>query len=124
MNATEQGIAAAGNLLGDDQPFAPVPYFWTDQYDTRIQAYGIFPPDADIQVISGDPAERQFAVAYGRHGTVTGVLGWNAPPRELRTLRQLAVGGVPWTALNDPAMRGDRRLPLVAGAVSSERKVS
>ncbi len=35
MNATEQAIAVAGNLLGDDQPFAPVPYFWTDQYDTK-----------------------------------------------------------------------------------------
>jgi hypothetical protein len=80
-----------------------VPYFWTDQYDARIQAYGIFPPDADIQLVSGDLAERRFTAAYGRHGTVTGVLGWNAPPRELRALRPLAVGGVPWKALTDPA---------------------
>jgi NADPH-dependent 2,4-dienoyl-CoA reductase/sulfur reductase-like enzyme len=106
MNATEQAIAVAGNLLGDDQPFAPVPYFWTDQYDTRIQAYGIFPPDAEIRLISGDRARHQFTAAYGLHDTVTGVLGWNAPPRELRALRSLAVGGVPWTALTDPASAG------------------
>lgn len=37
-NATEQAIAAAGNLLGEATPFSPVPYFWTDQDDTRIQA--------------------------------------------------------------------------------------
>jgi hypothetical protein len=103
MNATEQAIAAAGNLLGDDRPFTPVPYFWTDQYDTKIQAYGIFPPGADIQVLSGDPAERRFTAAYGRHGLVTGVLSWNAPPREIRDLRRLAVGGVPWTDLTAPA---------------------
>jgi 3-phenylpropionate/trans-cinnamate dioxygenase ferredoxin reductase component len=36
MNATEQAIVAAGNLLGDDRPFAPVPFFWTDQYDAKI----------------------------------------------------------------------------------------
>jgi NADPH-dependent 2,4-dienoyl-CoA reductase/sulfur reductase-like enzyme len=103
MNAAEQAIAAAGNLLGDDKPFAPVPYFWTDQYDAKIQAYGIFPAGADIKFLSGDPAERRFTAAYGRHGTVTGVLGWNAPPRELRTLRRLAAGGVPWSALTAPA---------------------
>jgi 3-phenylpropionate/trans-cinnamate dioxygenase ferredoxin reductase component len=99
MNATEQGIAVAGNLLGDRRPFAPVPYFWTDQYDTKIQAYGIFPPDADFQVISGSLASRRFAAAYGRRGTVTGILGWNASPREIRALRTLAMGQTPWTSL-------------------------
>jgi hypothetical protein len=99
VNATEQGIAVAGNLLGDDKPFAPVPYFWTDQYDTKIQAYGTFPPDAEFQLLSGDPGERRFVVAYGQHGTVTGVLGWNAVPRELRALRRLVVDGTVWTAL-------------------------
>jgi NADPH-dependent 2,4-dienoyl-CoA reductase/sulfur reductase-like enzyme len=99
MNATEQGIAVAGNLLGDDKPFAPVPYFWTDQYDTKIQAYGTFPPDAEFQLLSGDPSERRFVAAYGQHGTATGVLGWNASPRELRALRRLIVDHTTWTAL-------------------------
>ncbi len=102
MNATEQGIAAAGNLLGDDQPFAPVPYFWTDQYDTKIQAYGIFPPDAEFQITSGDPGDHRFTAAYGHHGTVVGVLGWNAP-RELRALRRLVAGRAPWTAVTAPS---------------------
>jgi 3-phenylpropionate/trans-cinnamate dioxygenase ferredoxin reductase component len=124
MNATEQAIAVAGNLLGDDKPFAPVPYFWSDQYDTKIQAHGVLPADADIEFISGSPAEGRFTAAYGRGGAVTGVLGWNAPPRELRALRELAVGSVPWAALTDPAMRDDRRLPSMTGAVPSERKAS
>jgi NADPH-dependent 2,4-dienoyl-CoA reductase/sulfur reductase-like enzyme len=99
MNATEQGIAVAGNLLGDDKPFAPVPYFWTDQYDTKIQAYGTFPPDAEFQLLFGDPGGHRFVAAYGQHGTATGVLGWNASPRELRALRRLVVDHTPWTAL-------------------------
>jgi NADPH-dependent 2,4-dienoyl-CoA reductase/sulfur reductase-like enzyme len=97
MNATEQAIAAAGNLLGDTTPFAPVPYFWTDQYDTRIQAYGIFPPDAEMRIVHGHTSDGHFATAYGHHGRVVGVLGWNAP-RQVRTLRRLVVDRAPWTA--------------------------
>ncbi|MFJ3310967.1 NAD(P)/FAD-dependent oxidoreductase [Streptomyces sp. NPDC086549] len=96
MNATEQAMAVAGNLLGDATPFAPVPYFWTDQYDTRIQAYGIFPPDADMRIVYGDTSDGHFAATYGHHGRVVGVLGWNAP-RQVRTLRRLVVDRAPWT---------------------------
>ncbi|HEX6518580.1 MAG TPA: FAD-dependent oxidoreductase [Streptosporangiaceae bacterium] len=99
MNATEQGITVAGNLLGDDKAFASVPFFWTDQYDAKIQAYGIFPADAEVHIISGDPNDRKFAAAYGRDGRVTGVLTWNSSPRELRTLRQLVVDRTDWTAV-------------------------
>ena len=95
LNASEQAIAAAGNLLGDQRPFAPVPYFWTDQYDTKIQAHGIFPLDADIQILDGHPDERRFVAAYGHNGTVVGVLGWNSP-RELRARRQLVVDHAAW----------------------------
>jgi NADPH-dependent 2,4-dienoyl-CoA reductase/sulfur reductase-like enzyme len=95
LNATEQGMAVAANLLGADQTFAPVPYFWSDQYDARIQAYGIFPPDADVAVLHGDVVSRRFVAAYGQSGRVVGVLGWNCP-RELRRFRQLVVDHAPW----------------------------
>jgi NADPH-dependent 2,4-dienoyl-CoA reductase/sulfur reductase-like enzyme len=98
MNATEQAMAVAGNLLGADRPFAPVPYFWTDQYDARIQAYGIFPADADITVLHGQLASRKFVAGYGHQGKTVGVLGWNSP-RELRQLRQLVVDRTPWPPL-------------------------
>lgn len=109
MNATEQGMAVAGNLLGDDQPFGPVPFFWTDQYDTKIQAYGLFPPDADYRIVSGDPSERRFLAAFGHHDIVTGVLGWNSAPRELRALRQSVVDRAPWATV-------DLALPPTAAA--------
>jgi 3-phenylpropionate/trans-cinnamate dioxygenase ferredoxin reductase component len=95
MNATEQAMAVAGNMLGAARQFAPVPYFWTDQYDARIQAYGIFPADAEIAVLHGQLTSRTFVVGYGHQGKVVGVLGWNSP-RELRTLRSLVVDRAPW----------------------------
>jgi NADPH-dependent 2,4-dienoyl-CoA reductase/sulfur reductase-like enzyme len=76
-NATEQGIAAATNLLGADSPFSPTPYFWSDQYDARIQAFGTFPPDCHTQIAAGDPDEGRFIVHYIRDNNVMGVLGWN-----------------------------------------------
>ncbi|MEV7956798.1 FAD/NAD(P)-binding oxidoreductase [Streptomyces sp. NPDC088141] len=122
MNATEQAMAAASNLLGDAKPFAPVPYFWTDQYDTRIQAYGIFPPAADVRIVHGDPADGYFAAAYGRRGRVVGVLGWNTP-RQLRTLRRFVVERASWTAFPaTPAPHhGRRRLPPNGHGLSRPR---
>ena len=95
-------MAVAGNLLGDDVPFAPVPYFWTDQYDARIQAYGIFPEGAEIQIVHGQPDAGRFVAAYGQHGTIVGILSWNSP-RQLRKLRQLVVEHAPWPATRFPA---------------------
>ncbi|HEV7525101.1 MAG TPA: FAD/NAD(P)-binding oxidoreductase, partial [Acidimicrobiia bacterium] len=40
-NATEQGVHAARRLLGHDEPFAPVPFVWSDQYDRKIQTVGV-----------------------------------------------------------------------------------
>lgn len=88
MNATEQGMAVARNLLGAQAPFAPVPYFWTDQFDARIQAYGVFPAGAEMVVAHGRVAERKFVAHYLADGRVVGVLGWNMA-RQLRMDRQL-----------------------------------
>jgi hypothetical protein len=87
-------MAVAGNLLGKDRPFAPVLYFWSDQYDARIQAYGTFPAGAEMTVLHGDLAGRKFVGAYRQHGKVVGVLGWNSP-RELGKFRQLLVDHAP-----------------------------
>lgn len=89
-NATEQALAVADNILGADRPYVPVPYFWTDQFDARIQAHGRLGPDAEATVVEGDPATGRFVVRYERDGRVTGVLGWNMP-RQAR-LRRPEIG--------------------------------
>lgn len=86
MNATEQAIAAATNLLGADAPFTPIPYFWTDQYDARIQAYGTFPQECSVVIAHGDTHQRRFVARYIHDERITGVLAWNMP-KELRAER-------------------------------------
>jgi NADPH-dependent 2,4-dienoyl-CoA reductase/sulfur reductase-like enzyme len=95
MNATEQATAAAQNLLGKQIPFAPVSYFWTDQYDVKIQVYGRSGDDLEFAVVAGDPAEGRFAALYGDGERVAGALAWNLP-RQARLLRQHVVDRMPW----------------------------
>ncbi len=81
-NAVEQGIHAAHRLLVDDAdaaPFVPVPWFWSDQYDRKIQLAGRVRPDDDIHLVTGTLEERRFAALYGRAGKLVGVLGFNRP---------------------------------------------
>ncbi|RZL66162.1 MAG: NAD(P)/FAD-dependent oxidoreductase [Variovorax sp.] len=93
MNATEQGMAAAQNLLGARVPFEPVPYFWTDLFDVKIQGLGRIDPACAMTVLSGRPGEAGFTAAFTRGGLITAVLGWNAP-REFRKIRGLVNASV------------------------------
>ena len=78
-NVTEQAGAVAGAILGADQPYVPVPYFWTDQFDVKIQVHGLIPAGAEVDVVEGDLSARRFVARYRSEGVVTGVLGWNMP---------------------------------------------
>ncbi|WP_404316142.1 NAD(P)/FAD-dependent oxidoreductase [Prescottella equi] len=95
MNATEQGTAAARTLLGYRDSFAPVPYFWTDQYDVKIQAYGRTSGDDDFAVVAGDPDAGRFAGLFGRDGRTSAAISWNMP-REARVLRTKVIERAPW----------------------------
>jgi NADPH-dependent 2,4-dienoyl-CoA reductase/sulfur reductase-like enzyme len=92
-SATEQGMAVAGEILGESRPYAPVPYFWTDQYDAKLQVHGFLPLDAEVDVVEGDLTTRRFVARYRVEGRVTGVLGWNMP-KQARLLRPLIVDGL------------------------------
>ena len=79
-NAVEQGEAAARNLVvaeADRVPYAPVPYFWSDQYDTKIQYSGRARPDDDLRVVHGSVEEREFVAVFARQGRLTGALAFN-----------------------------------------------
>ncbi|GAB3442197.1 FAD-dependent oxidoreductase [Streptomonospora sediminis] len=82
-NATEQAGAVAAAVLGGDAPYRPVPYFWTDQFDVKLQIHGLPSADAEFAVVEGDagagPADRRFVAEYRREGRVTAVLGWRMP---------------------------------------------
>jgi NADPH-dependent 2,4-dienoyl-CoA reductase/sulfur reductase-like enzyme len=91
-NATEQAVAVAANILGADQPYTPVPYFWTDQFDVKIHVHGTLPAGAEVTIVDGDPADRGFVARFSHGGVVAGVLGWNMP-KQVRLRRQEIVGG-------------------------------
>ncbi len=97
-NAAEQGMAAARNLLRPDgrKPFVPVPYFWSDQYDMKIQAYGHLRGHDEVAVVDGDLAERRFLAAYRTGDRLTGALAVGMPPKAIRQWRQAIAAGANW----------------------------
>ena len=100
-NATEQAQVVAGAILGEDQPYVPVPYFWTDQYDAKIQVHGMLPIGAEVDVVDGDVSARRFVARYRSGGVVTGVLGWNMP-KQARLRRQEVVDAASAAAAPSP----------------------
>ncbi|MET9761977.1 FAD-dependent oxidoreductase [Streptomyces sp. NPDC006372] len=92
-NATEQAGAVAGNILGEDRPYTPIPYFWTDQFNVKIQVYGTLSADADAEIVAGSESERRFVALYRKSGRPIGVLGWNMP-KQTRLHRQTLVDAV------------------------------
>ncbi len=94
-HAVEQAEAAASRLLageGPVAPFAPVPYFWSDQYDRKIQLAGRIGPDDEMRIVQGSLEERRFAALFGRAGKLTAVLAWNRPAAVVRNKRRIEEG--------------------------------
>lgn len=97
-NAVEQGSYVAERLAGTDlgaQPFAPVPFFWSDQYGVKIQFAGRMRPDDEVRLVAGSLAERKFTALYGRAGRLSGVLAWSRP-RDLAKYRRLIAAATPF----------------------------
>jgi NADPH-dependent 2,4-dienoyl-CoA reductase/sulfur reductase-like enzyme len=79
-NAVEQGEAAARNLVvaeADRAPYAPVPYFWSDQYEVKIQFAGRARPDDELRMVHGSVDDGEFVAVFARHGRLTGALAFN-----------------------------------------------
>ena len=98
-NTVEQAMAVASNIVGKDKPYTPVPFFWTDQYETKIQLHGFSPAEADVAILEGDPGQGSFVAAYGSRGKVCGVLGWNMM-KQARAHRKHVVEGTAWAEIN------------------------
>lgn len=69
QNATDQANVAAKVIAGRDEPCQAVPWFWSNQYDLRLQTVGLS-AGHDEAVVRGDPQTRSFSVVYLRKGTV------------------------------------------------------
>jgi 3-phenylpropionate/trans-cinnamate dioxygenase ferredoxin reductase subunit len=71
-NALGQGKAAASVILGKPTPFTEVPWFWSDQYDLKLQMVGLSKP-GDQVIIRGDMAGRHFSACYLRDGVLAAI---------------------------------------------------
>ena len=103
-NAMEQSRVAAANMAGQDQVYASVPWFWSDQYDLKLQMVG-FSTDGDSRVVRGDSGARQFVMFHLRDGVLAAADAVNAP-REFLACRQLVGRKI------DPGQLADPRVDL------------
>jgi 3-phenylpropionate/trans-cinnamate dioxygenase ferredoxin reductase subunit len=72
QNAIDQGKTVADAIMGEAKPYVAVPWFWSDQYEVKLQIVGLT-QGYDDTVMAGDPAENKFAVLYFRDGSLIGV---------------------------------------------------
>ncbi|MBW2288564.1 MAG: FAD-dependent oxidoreductase [Deltaproteobacteria bacterium] len=97
-NAVEQADAAAARLLaGPDgaEPFAAVPFVWSDQYDRKFQSAGRFAPDDEMRVFHGSLEERRFVALFRRGDRLSGALAVNRG-RQLIGYRRMIAERVAW----------------------------
>ncbi len=91
QNAIDQAKHAALAMTGKPKTYSEVPWFWSDQYDLKLQIAGLARP-TDRTVLRGDPAARKFAVFHLRDGVVAAVEAVNAAPEYLVGKKMIAAG--------------------------------
>ncbi|HEX3945069.1 MAG TPA: FAD-dependent oxidoreductase [Rhizomicrobium sp.] len=91
QNAIDQAKHAALAMVGKPQRYQEVPWFWSDQYDLKLQMAGLAWP-GDQLVLRGDPKARKFAVFHLRNGAVAAVEAVNAAPEYLVGRKLIAEG--------------------------------
>lgn len=87
-NASEQGAMAARNLLAESRgeagtPYESVPFFWSDQYTSRIQFLGRAEGDETVEIVAGSPEENSFVALYHRGDEFRAVLGVSRPKQTM-----------------------------------------
>lgn len=81
-NAIEGGKIVAASILGLPPPTEEAPWFWSDQFDVKLQTAGLW-TGADQRVVRGDPESGRFAVFYLKEGRILAVDAVNAGPEFL-----------------------------------------
>ncbi|MGQ0741654.1 MAG: NAD(P)/FAD-dependent oxidoreductase [Alphaproteobacteria bacterium] len=96
QNAVDQAKVAAAGLAGKPQVYTEVPWFWSDQYELKLQIAGLARP-GDVTVLRGEPASGKFAVFHVRDDKVAAVEAVNAT-QDYIVGRKLIASGKPISA--------------------------
>lgn len=97
-NAGEQAAHVAKALMQGPEaagPFGPVPYFWSDQFGTKLQFVGTCGHDDDFEIVEGSVEDGRWVAAYGRDGLTVAALcvGW---PARLAPWQALVANAAPF----------------------------
>ncbi|MDM4772002.1 NAD(P)/FAD-dependent oxidoreductase [Solimonas sp. SE-A11] len=106
QNAMEQGRAAAHALAGQPRRYDMVPWFWSDQYDLKLQMVGLS-AGFDRFVLRGDPATRSFAAFYLGDGQLIAADTVSRPQDFMFAKKLVAL-----RARIDPALLADESVSL------------
>jgi 3-phenylpropionate/trans-cinnamate dioxygenase ferredoxin reductase subunit len=106
QNATDQASVAAKAILGEDVAYDATPWFWSNQYDLRLQTIGLS-IGYDQAVVRGDPATRSFSVVHLKQGKVIALDCVNATKDYVQGRKLVETG-----AAIDPARLADATVPL------------
>lgn len=100
-NATEQATSIARHLLRrkgkESAAFTSVPYFWSDQYDAKLQAAGVLGHSNDAELLAGSFEEHRFVVGYRTRDALGAVVTVNWP-RMIASFRRLLATKPSWTS--------------------------
>lgn len=106
QNATDQAAVAARTICGIEAEYDALPWFWSNQYDLRLQTVGLSQRHDEV-VTRGDPANRSFSLIYLHKGRVIALDCVNAT-RDYVQGRALVLSG----AARDPGALADPEVPL------------
>ena len=106
QNATDQASVAAKVILGEDVAYEATPWFWSNQYDLKLQTIGLS-IGYDQAVVRGDPATRSFSVIHLKQGKVIALDCVNATKDYVQGRKLVEAG-----AAIDPARLADTTVPL------------
>ncbi len=106
QNAVDQAAVVARAIMGEDRPYRATPWFWSNQYDLRLQTVGLS-QGHDQVILRGDPKARAFSVVYLKGGRLIALDCVNATKDYVQGRKLLEAGASP-----DPALIGDPAVPL------------
>jgi 3-phenylpropionate/trans-cinnamate dioxygenase ferredoxin reductase subunit len=89
QNAVDQAVCVAAAICGEPKPYADVPWFWTDQFDVKLQMAGLS-AGYDRALTRGDPGSRKFSVFYFRDEQLIAVDSLNRPADHIAARKLLA----------------------------------
>jgi 3-phenylpropionate/trans-cinnamate dioxygenase ferredoxin reductase component len=97
QNAIDQAKAAAAAMLGKPAPYDPVPWFWSDQYEIKLQIAGLLDGYDQVDVV-GDPTTAKFSAEYRKSGRLIAVDAINDGRAHMLARRRIAEETAPASA--------------------------